>query len=148
MADAATTRMVIPSELAEVPQVQQTILAAVEQHGYAKDALFAIRLALEEALSNAIRHGNCDDASKTVTVEYSVTDEAVRITVTDEGYGFEPGEVPDPCAEENLERPHGRGVMLIQAYMSEVSYNERGNRVTMIRRRDHNTPPGGEADGD
>lgn len=128
--------MVIASELTQVPRVQRAILDEVERHGYGPDAVFAVRLALEEALSNAIRHGNANDCTKQVTIDYAVTDDEVRISVADEGPGFDPASLPDPRAEENLERPHGRGVMLMQAYMTEVFYNKKGNCVTMIRTRD------------
>jgi len=135
MADAPTTKLVIPSKLAEVPAVQQAIRDEVQAHGYDEEAVFAVRLSLEEALSNAIRHGNCGDETKSVTVEYAIDPNQIRISITDEGCGFQPETLPDPCAEENLARPHGRGVMLMQAYMNEVSYNDAGNRVTMVRHR-------------
>ena len=133
MADAPTTKLVIPSKLAEVPAVQQAIRDEVQAQGYDEDTVFAVRLALEEALSNAIRHGNCGDESKSVTVEYAIDPKQIRISVADEGCGFQPDTLPDPCAEENLARPHGRGVMLMQAYMDEVSYNDAGNCVTMVK---------------
>lgn len=136
MADVSTTRMVIASELTHVPQVQQAVLDQVKRHGHGQDMIFAVRLALEEALSNAIRHGNQGDPAKNVTVEYAVTEDEVRISIADEGPGFEPEKLPDPRDEENLDRPHGRGVMLMQAYMTKVFFNKKGNSVTMIRTRD------------
>jgi serine/threonine-protein kinase RsbW len=119
----------------EAVNVMQSIVAAVESHGYSEGAVFAVRLALDEALSNAIRHGNQNNPKKTVTVEYEVTDDQARISICDEGPGFTPADLPDPTLDENLERPHGRGVMLIQAYMTEVSYNDKGNCVTMVKHR-------------
>ena len=136
MADDATTKMVIASKLTEVPRVQQAVREEIEQHGYGEDTTFAVRLALEEALSNAIKHGNDGDESKTVTIDYQVDEHEIRISVTDEGAGFNRDCLPDPRAEENLTRPHGRGVMLMEAYMTEVAYNASGNCVTMVRTRD------------
>lgn len=147
MADVPTTKMVIPSKLEEVPRVHEAILAELNEHGYSQEAIFAVRLAMEEALSNAVRHGNGGDPAKTVTVEYAVTDQRIWISVADEGHGFEPETLPDPCDEENLARPHGRGVMLMQAYMTEVAYNERGNCVTMVRHRDDTPERSSEAEG-
>lgn len=120
--------------------VMQSIVSAVEAQGFSEGAVFAVRLALDEALSNAIRHGNQNNPKKHVTVEYEITEDAARICICDEGTGFKPDDLPDPTLDENLERPHGRGVMLIQAYMTEVSYNGRGNCVTMIKHRTCNLP--------
>ncbi|MEX2388061.1 MAG: ATP-binding protein [Phycisphaeraceae bacterium] len=140
MGTAPVAKMVIQSRLSEAPEVHKPLLAQVAEHGYSPEAVFAIRLALDEALTNAIRHGNCNDPSKQVVVEWSVTDRQVRISVTDEGCGFCPGELPDPTTEENLTRPCGRGVMLMQAYMNDVKFNKRGNKVTMTRKRDAPAP--------
>ena len=76
MAKVSTHRLVIPSRLDQVPQVQQAILETAQEAGFERNTCFAIRLALDEALSNAIRHGNCNDPEKQVTVEYEVTDRA------------------------------------------------------------------------
>ena len=91
--------------------------------------------ALEEALSNAIRHGNRFDANKKITVSSCVGAEQTAITVADEGEGFDPGAVPDPTVDENLEKPCGRGIMLMRAYMDEVMYNKAGNEVRMVKHR-------------
>jgi serine/threonine-protein kinase RsbW len=69
-------------------------------------------------------------------VEYTVSPSGVTISVADEGLGFDPGKVADPTLDENLDQPHGRGLMLMKAYMTEVSFNRRGNRVTMSKRSD------------
>jgi len=128
--------LVIPSRLEDAAEVQKRIIRDVDAAGYNENAVFAIRLALEEALSNAVRHGNCGDESKRVSIEYTVDDQAVQIVVEDEGCGFVPHSLPDPTATENLDRPCGRGVMLMKAYMTEVHFNSRGNRVTLVKRRD------------
>lgn len=129
-------RKTIASRFAEVPPVQQAIVDAAADHGFDETQVFAIKLALEEALTNAIKHGNCLDPDKRVTVDYRVNDREVRIEVCDEGCGFVPDAVPDPTIDANLEKPSGRGVMLIRAYMSEVHFNSAGNCITMIKRRD------------
>ena len=136
MAQSLTKKLSIPSKLNEAIKVVHAVIREVEAFGYGDGARFAIQLALDEALANAIRHGNCNDPDKTVTVEYSVDKDVFDITICDEGCGFDPGAVPDPTRDENLERPCGRGVMLIKAYMTDVRYNRRGNCVRMIKRRD------------
>ena len=87
---------------------------------------------MDEALANAIHHGNGNDPTKEVTVEYTVTADNVRIQVCDEGNGFNPTDVPDPTLPENLCKPNGRGIMLMRAYMKDIHYNDRGNCVTLV----------------
>jgi len=103
--------------------------------GYDARDVFAVRLALEEAVVNAIKHGHQGDTSKAVWVNYTVGPEEALITVEDEGPGFQPEDVPDPLDPENLERACGRGVFLMRHYMTWVKYNECGNRVTLCKRR-------------
>ena len=97
--------------------------------------VFSVRLALEEALINAIKHGNQMDPDKSVEISWEVTDSTVRVSIEDQGKGFDPSTLPDPTLEENLERSSGRGVMLIHHYMTSVGYNEKGNRITMVKER-------------
>ena len=127
--------MVIPSDLNEGRKLAEELICQARSCGYGEDVCFAIRLAVEEALINAIKHGNRGDASKKVTVVADVGPDVTRIMVADEGHGFAPAAVPDPTLDENLERPSGRGIMLMRAYMDEVTYNPQGNAVTMIKRR-------------
>jgi serine/threonine-protein kinase RsbW len=107
----------------------------VEEHGYSADVCFAIRLALEEALINAIKHGNRFDPHKRIRILAEVGDRRTAITIEDEGEGFRPEALPDPTADENLEKPGGRGIMLMRAYMDQVTYNQRGNQVVMVKNR-------------
>ncbi len=125
----------IPSDLAEARRVQTQIEDALQACRYTEHDIFAIKLALEEALVNAVKHGNQMDAAKRVEIRYSVTPERFDIRITDEGPGFNPGDVPDPTAPENIERPCGRGLLLIRNFMTEVAYHGRGNVVTMSKVR-------------
>jgi serine/threonine-protein kinase RsbW len=128
-------RLVLHSRFGEVARAQDTILDAVRERDYTDAQIFAIKLSLEEALTNAIKHGNRLDPSKTVEVAYRITSDQVWIQICDEGGGFRPDGVPDPTLDENLERPCGRGVMLMRAYMTHVSFSDTGNCVTMIKQR-------------
>lgn len=94
---------------------------------------FCVRLALEEAVVNAIKHGNQMDPLKQVTIRYGMWRDQVEIHITDEGPGFDPDDLPDPTDIENLERPCGRGVMLIRHYMHEVEFFAPGNSMLMRR---------------
>lgn len=120
----------------QIERVERAVLTAVERHAYPKASVFAIRLALEEAVVNAFKHGHKDLPDHTpVHVEYEVGPDEVRLSIEDQGPGFDPGDVPDPTLDENLEVPSGRGLMLIRAYMSEVSHDRNGNRLRMVYRR-------------
>ncbi|MHC5060741.1 MAG: ATP-binding protein [Planctomycetota bacterium] len=97
------------------------------------DDIFAIHLALEEALLNAMCHGNKKDAAKQITVEYLITPAKFDISVTDQGTGFNPGQVPDPRNDENLYKSSGRGLLLMRSYMDAVEHNKAGNCIHMIK---------------
>jgi serine/threonine-protein kinase RsbW len=118
----------------------QQILDKLKELGWDGRDLFGVTMALEESLSNAIKHGNCLDESKQVDVECRVSRERFWLQVKDEGNGFRPQSVPDCTADENLDRPGGRGLALMKAYMTSVEYNERGNCVTLEKVR--STPTG------
>ena len=81
------------------------------------------------------RPGNRLDPSKHVQLEYDVDAERIEISITDEGEGFDPCCIPDPTCDENLEKPCGRGIMLIRAYMDEVRYRDDGREVYFVKRR-------------
>jgi serine/threonine-protein kinase RsbW len=115
--------------------VQEDIEERLRLHEYGDRDIFSIKLALEEALINAIKHGNQMDRNKSVHISYRITADRFDVTVTDEGRGFDPNDVPDPTAVENLERPSGRGLMLMRHYMTEVCYNSAGNSVSMTKLR-------------
>jgi serine/threonine-protein kinase RsbW len=113
---------------------EEKLLEEVARYGYSEAATFAIKLALEEAINNAIKHGNRYDPNKVVDLTFQVGPDKAVVTVTDQGDGFDPASLADPTADENLEKPTGRGVMLMQAYMDEVRFNEKGNQVLMVKR--------------
>jgi len=101
--EAKEERVVIPSEPMQLARVESLILSRLEALNYGERALFAVRLALEEAVINAIKHGNRMDKARHVTITYSVDSRQCVIGVEDEGPGFDPKAVPDPTADENLE---------------------------------------------
>jgi serine/threonine-protein kinase RsbW len=125
----------IASDPAEARRVQAEIEQALHGVRFSDHEIFAIRLALEEALVNAIKHGNQLDRTKSVRVAYHVTPDRFEVQITDEGPGFDPVDVPDPTAPENLERPCGRGLLLMRHYMTEVAYHDRGRAVRRAKVR-------------
>lgn len=127
--------VLIPSDTAAGHEVQERIIGLLQSLNYEERDVFGVRLALEEALVNAIKHGNQMDISKSVRVFCRVNSVKIRIEIEDQGPGFQPEEVPDPTEEENLERPCGRGIMLMRAFMSLIEYNATGNCVILEKHR-------------
>jgi len=125
--------MVLESRPSAVGDACKLILSKLEGNSFGQDDIFAVHLALEEALINAVTHGNKMDPSKKVRIDYSVGLDKVEISVTDQGDGFSPERVPDPRVGQNLYKPYGRGLLLINSYMDVVRFNERGNSLYMVR---------------
>jgi serine/threonine-protein kinase RsbW len=120
---------------AEVGAVLDGLIADMTTAGYPEKDRFGVRLAIDEAIANAIKHGNKQARDKWVWVRYRVTPESVLASVEDQGPGFNPEDVPDPLAPENLERGSGRGLFLMRSYMTWVRHNERGNCITLCKYR-------------
>lgn len=125
----------IPSDPAAGRRLIDDVLKRLERVDWLQEEIFGVHLALEEALVNAIKHGNGFDISKKVNIVCKITDRLLQIQITDEGCGFDPCDVPDPTRSENLEIPSGRGIMLMRNFMSSVRYNPAGNSVTMEKAR-------------
>jgi serine/threonine-protein kinase RsbW len=131
----ATTEVVIPSDPEVARQVQEEIEQALHAVQFAERDIFCIKLALEEALVNAIKHGNQADPNKKVHIRYRITPYRFEVHIRDEGAGFNPEDVPDPLEVENLERPCGRGLLLMRHYMTDVTFHAPGNSVSMSKVR-------------
>ena len=124
---------VADNDVYTISKICQRLLDEVREKNFNSDEIFAIHLALEEAIFNAVKHGNKFDPAKSVDIDYRVTDEKCDIAVTDQGSGFSPDSLPDPRDEENLYKPCGRGVLLMKSYMDVVEFNKPGNKVHMIK---------------
>ena len=98
------------------------------------DILFDIKLCIEEAVRNAIIHGNKSREDLPVDISYGIEDNMITISVEDRGEGFSVIKLPDPTDEENLHKESGRGVYIIHKLMDDVEYSKKGNRVTMKKR--------------
>jgi serine/threonine-protein kinase RsbW len=134
-ASAKNHETAFPSDTAEARRVQEEITLLLAARHFDEREIFGIRLSLEEALVNAVKHGNQMDRNKQVRVSYRMDETRFEVTVQDEGSGFNPEEVPDPLDFENMERPCGRGLLLMRTYMTEVIFHPPGNKVTMTKVR-------------
>jgi serine/threonine-protein kinase RsbW len=121
--------------VSEMADLLMRVAVRMANFAWSDKQIFHVRLALEEALVNAIHHGNGGDPTKAVRVWWDVRPDEVEAVIEDEGPGFDPSHVPDPCESENLDRPCGRGLLLMRAFLTTVSYNEQGNRVSLYKRR-------------
>lgn len=101
-----------------------------------------MHLAMEEALVNAIIHGNKLNAEKKIQVACDLTAESIRIEIADEGCGFDPLAVPDPRNPDRLDAPSGRGVMLMKEFMTRVEFCEQGSRIVLEKDRSPAARPG------
>ena len=125
-----------PSDVAYLEEAVGEIVRACEEREIAAaKARLNLRVALGEAVANAILYGNRQDPFKRVSVRAEFAPDRVAVTVADEGSGFDPSLIPDPTLPENRWRSHGRGLFLLQSLMDEVAFNEVGNAVTLVLHR-------------
>jgi serine/threonine-protein kinase RsbW len=125
----------IPSKTGAGHKIRREVLQQLRKRKWGKHDVFSVHLALEEALVNAIKHGNALDSAKQVHVRCRMSDDLIQIDVVDEGHGFDPNRVPDPTDGDHREMPGGRGVMLMRRFMDRVEFNEKGNAVLLEKRR-------------
>ncbi len=112
-------------------EVSKELIAMLKDKNVSEEVIFDVHVGFEEALRNAMIHGNKSHSQKKVKIETEITDEWVVIIVEDEGEGFDLASLPDPTIEENLLKESGRGVYLIRHLMDEVRYENNGRRVIM-----------------
>lgn len=128
----------LPSAISLMHIVLEYLLKRVEKLGVVKSEQSNLFVALDEAFVNAVKHGNKFDAKKLIRITAEVSKQEARFTIEDEGEGFDVNAIPNPLDPENLFKTSGRGVLFIYNIMDEVKYNERGNRLTMVKKSDKN----------
>jgi anti-sigma regulatory factor (Ser/Thr protein kinase) len=134
--------MVIPADPSSIPTVTDGVLHLLHNMKWPEDEIIKVELALQEALANAIRHGCQGDPSKHVQCCVTVDPGGeLMIVVRDPGTGFDARQVPHPLKPENMLKPSGRGVYLINELMDEVAYADGGRELQMRKRREVVPPP-------
>ena len=133
--------MTLESELSSVEPVETRAELLAREAGFDEDTASQIAMIAREAVINAILHGNKKDPGKRVRVSFELNDEALRITIADQGAGLDPDAVPDPCAPENILRGSGRGIFLMRAIMDEVHFHQLnpGTEIELVKHRARNT---------
>jgi len=124
----------LPSALSPMNAILDYLLNRVEKLGVIKPEQSNLFVALDEAFVNAVKHGNKYNAQKLVRITAELSRNEASFTVEDEGEGFDVNSIPDPLDPDNLFKTSGRGVLFIYNIMDEVKYNERGNRLTMVKK--------------
>jgi serine/threonine-protein kinase RsbW len=133
-----TTELSLPSRIETVAAAAAAVAEFIGRSGVSEDAAFGIDMAVREAVTNAVLHGNRQDETKTVDIVLKSSPDAVEISVHDQGPGFNPEEVPDPTANENILKASGRGIFFMRTFMDEVDWlirPEGGTTVRMLKRR-------------
>jgi serine/threonine-protein kinase RsbW len=134
-----TTEAKLPSSHGAGHLFLNELLGALQRQQWSQHEIFAVHLAVEEALVNAIRHGNGSDHNKQVHIKCKLNPQRLLLEIADEGTGFDPDQVPDCTDQKQLQRPNGRGILLMRTYMSRVEYVDGGHCVVMEK---HRTMPG------
>jgi len=129
-----TIQFELPSSLSLMHTVLGYLMRRVEKLGVVEAEQSNLFVALDEAFVNAVTHGNKFDVSKLIRIAAEVSGKEAKFTIEDEGEGFDINAIPDPLDPENLFKTSGRGVLFIYNIMDEVKYNERGNRLTMVKK--------------
>jgi serine/threonine-protein kinase RsbW len=131
-----TTEIKLPSRIEAVAEAAAAVAGVVSRSGIDENAAFGIDMAVREAVTNAVLHGNKQDESKFVEVTLTSSAASLEIKVHDEGPGFNPELVPDPTEDENLLKTSGRGIFLMRTFMDEVEWfirPEGGTTVRMVK---------------
>ena len=130
-----TTELRLPSRLEAINDAASAAAEFVKRSGLSDDAAYGVDMAVREAVTNAVLHGNRQDETKTVEVEFKNLPGAIEITVRDRGEGFDPRSVPDPTDPQNLLKTSGRGMLFMRTFMDEVEWSRHPEGGTVVRMR-------------
>ena len=127
-----TIRLTIGSRLEQLSMVHALIAGLAQQYELGDDTENALMIAVIEAGTNAIQHGNVFADDKSVTFDFTVHPDDIIVRVDDFGQGFDPGKVRNPTDESQLLNPHGRGLYLMRSLMDDVTFNTRDDHGTSV----------------
>lgn len=132
-----TIKISISSRFENIDLVDLVMESTLGHLGFDDEEIERMGLAIREAVSNGVRHGNQLDPDKFVELNFDLKQDEMILRITDEGEGFDLSAVPDPLAPENLFNPSGRGILLMRSFMDEVSFESasQGGTVVMMRKR-------------
>jgi serine/threonine-protein kinase RsbW len=131
-----TVDLVLDSTLESVDKAERAALDLARESGFGEEELDRIGMSVRECMVNAVVHGNRYNAHKKVRLSLSRTPERFTVRIADQGEGFNPDELPDPLAGDNLLRHSGRGIFLMKAFMDDLqvrSLGPAGTEVTLVK---------------
>ena len=131
---AQVIRLYVPSSLRWVHTLHAVITEILSQMALDEESSDQINLAVVEAGTNAIKHGNQEDPEKRAYFEFIIQPERFTVVIQDQGQGFDREQVPDPMQPENLFKSSGRGLFLIESCMDDVTYEKSGTLIRMVKR--------------
>jgi serine/threonine-protein kinase RsbW len=128
----------VPSELGCKEPLSEALATLMQERGMiGSDDLHWLALCLDEALTNAILHGNEADETVPVRVRLAQTTETWTIQIDDQGDGFDPDDVPDQDESSALLLEHGRGIHLMREWLDTLTYYRHGATIVMTRKNTH-----------
>jgi serine/threonine-protein kinase RsbW len=127
------TELELPSRIEAVNLAASAAAEFVKRLGLGEDAAFGIDMAVREAVTNAVLHGNRQDEAKTVEIALKSLPGVIEITVRDRGEGFDPGSVPDPTDPQNIMKTSGRGILFMRTFMDEIEWSHHPEGGTVVR---------------
>ena len=128
-----TTELILPSRITSINEAANAAAEVARRYGFDTEALFGIDMAVREAVTNAVLHGNAQDESKTVELGFTNAGDQLVITVRDRGTGFDPASVPDPTDAQNLLKTSGRGILFMRSFMDSVEWERAQGGGTLVR---------------
>ncbi len=127
------SELILPSSIEAIQNAASAAAEFVMRSGLGEDAAYAVDMAVREAVTNAVLHGNRQDEGKKVEVSFKSLPDAIEITVRDQGGGFNTGNVPDPTDPQNLLKTSGRGILFMRNFMDEVEWSRHPEGGTIVR---------------
>ncbi len=117
-----------------LPEIEEFFINVLSSVRLEEEKFQKLILAISEAISNSIKHGNKNDPSKLVYSTIKITDDKIEIIFRDEGSGFNPDKIPDPTIQENIMKESGRGIHIMKAFVDELKYefSEKGTNTYLI----------------
>ena len=134
--ESSVVEVTLESDLKNVEVAEEITLRVAGTAGFDEDEQHRIEMAVHESMINAIWHGNKNDSSKSVWLQFKIYRDRLEIRIRDQGNGFDPHRIPDPLENDNLLNVSGRGIFLIRAFMDEFkveNINGAGTEVTMVK---------------
>ena len=128
-----TTELVLPSRVEAINHAASAAAEFIKRTGLGEDAAFGVDMAVREAVTNAVLHGNGQDEAKAVEVGFKSLPSAIEITVRDQGAGFDPESVPDPTDPQNIMKTSGRGILFMRTFMDEIEWSRHPEGGTVVR---------------